>query len=52
VLVYIAGIFSSVVGFLGLVALFFYAYDTRKMRLAVQQQLESAITPRVLQLSM
>jgi len=47
-LYYTAGIGSFFVGLGGLLGLIFYALDTRKMRVATQQQLEAAFTPCVL----
>ncbi len=47
-LYYAAGIGSFIVGLFGLVGLICYALDTRKMRVATQQQLEAAFTPCVL----
>jgi hypothetical protein len=44
---YAAGIGSFIVGLFGLVGLICYALDTRKMRVATQQQ-EAAFTPCVL----
>jgi hypothetical protein len=43
----IAGIVSATVAFVGLIVLWVYAYDTRKLRLVAQQQLEAPITPCV-----
>jgi hypothetical protein len=45
---YVAQIVSSVIGILGFGALVFYAIDTRKLRLAAQEQVEAAIIPCVL----
>ena len=45
---YVAGIVSSAVGFLGLAGLVIYTQETREIRKAAQQQLESAIAPCVL----
>ncbi len=43
----IAGIVSATVALVGLIVLWVYAYDTRKLRLVAQQQLEAPITPCV-----
>ncbi|HSY03629.1 MAG TPA: hypothetical protein VK819_15810 [Acidobacteriaceae bacterium] len=42
---YIAGIASAAVGLLGLVALIVYAYDTRQIRIAAQDQVEATMKP-------
>ncbi|MGO9435673.1 MAG: hypothetical protein ACLPH3_16290 [Terracidiphilus sp.] len=47
-LYYAAGIGSFFIGLGALLGLIFYALDTRKMRVATQQQLEAAFTPCVL----
>jgi hypothetical protein len=43
----IAGIVSATVALVGLIVLWVYAYDTRKLRLVAQRQLEAPITPCV-----
>lgn len=45
---YIAGIVSTLIALLALVGLTVYALDTRKLRIAGQQQLEATIRPCVL----
>jgi hypothetical protein len=45
---YLAGIFSFFVAVGGLIGLIIYAIDTRKMRVAAQEQIEATVTPCVL----
>ena len=45
---YTAGIVSAVIGFFGLIGLTVYAIDTRKLRIAAQEQIETAMRPCVL----
>jgi hypothetical protein len=45
---YVSGIASSFVALGGLIGLAVYAFDTRRLRIAAQQQLETAIRPCVL----
>jgi hypothetical protein len=45
---YVAQIVTSVIGILGFGALVFYAVDTRRMRIAAQEQVEASIIPCVL----
>lgn len=42
---YVAGIVSSAVAVLGLIALCIYAYDTRQLRAAAQGQVEATMKP-------
>jgi hypothetical protein len=42
---YIAGIASAVIGLLALVGLGIYAYDTRQLRIAAQDQTEATMKP-------
>ena len=42
---YIAGIASAVIGFFALIGLAIYAYDTRQLRIAAQDQIEATMKP-------